>query len=149
MTIELRRASDADAEAVADVFISSRRAALPTVPNIHPDEDVRVYVRDILIAKTECWLAQDGDRVVAMMGLSPGWVDQLFVAPDRVGEGIGRQLLDLAKERSGGELQLWTFQVNDRARRFYERNGCTIDELTDGANNEEREPDVRFVWHKP
>ena len=22
-----------------------------------------------------------------------------------------------------GELQLWTFQVNDRARRFYARNG--------------------------
>ena len=41
-------------------------------------------------------------------------------------------------------LQLWTFQVNDRARRFYERNGFTIAEMTDGAGNQEREPDIRY-----
>jgi GNAT superfamily N-acetyltransferase len=57
-------------------------------------------------------------------------------------------LLDLAKERSMGDLQLWTFQVNDRARRFYERNGFVIAELTDGHGNQEREADVRYVWSR-
>ena len=147
--VELRRATDADAEAVADVFITSRRAALPAVHFPYSDESVRGYVRDILIANTEGWLAQDGDQVLAIMSLKPGWVEQLYVATDRQGEGIGRRLLDLAKERSDGELQLWTFQVNARARRFYERNGFTVAELTDGAGNQEREPDVRFVWHRP
>ena len=144
--VELRRATDADAEAVADVFITSRRTALPTVHFPYSDESVRGYVRDILIARTEAWLAQDGDQVLAIMSLKPGWIEQLYVATDRQGEGIGRHLLDLAKERSDGELQLWTFQVNDRARRFYERNGFIIAELTDGAGNQEREPDVRYVW---
>ena len=146
--VELRRATDADAEAAAEVFISSRRTALPTVHFPYSDESVRGYVRDILIATTEGWLAQDADMVVAVMSLKPGWVEQLYVATDRQGEGIGRRLLDLAKERSDGGLQLWTFQVNDRARRFYERNGFTVAEMTDGAGNTEREPDVRYVGRR-
>jgi GNAT superfamily N-acetyltransferase len=82
-----------------------------------------------------------------MMSLKPGWVDQLYVAPDRLGEGIGRRLLELAQSRAGADgLQLWTFQVNERARRFYERNGFELAEMTDGSGNEEREPDVRYVW---
>lgn len=146
--VELRRATDADAETVADVFITSRRTALPTVHFPYSDESVRGYVRSLLIARTEAWLAHDGDEVLAIMSLEPGWVEQLYVATDRQGEGIGRRLLDLAKERGDGELQLWTFQVNDRARRFYERNGFLIAELTDGAGNQEREPDVRYVWRR-
>ena len=146
--VELRRATDADAGAAAEVFISSRRTALPTVHFPYSDESVRGYVRDILIATTEGWLAQDADQVVAVMSLKPGWVEQLYVATDRHGEGIGRRLLDLAKERSDGGLQLWTFQVNDRARRFYERNGFTVAEMTDGAGNQEHEPDVRYVWRR-
>ena len=83
-----------------------------------------------------------------MMVLTPGRIDQLYVAPDRLGEGIGRSLLDLAKERAAGDLQLWTFQVNQRARRFYERNGFAAVEFTDGANNEEHEPDIRYLWRR-
>jgi hypothetical protein len=99
--VELRRATDADAEAVADVFIDSFRAALPTVRRAHDDADVRRYVRDVLVAQTECWVAVDGSgRVVAMMSLKPGWVEQLYVAPDRLGDGIGRRVIGLAKERS-------------------------------------------------
>jgi GNAT superfamily N-acetyltransferase len=143
---ELRRATDADSDAVADVFISSRATALPTVKFPYSDASVRNYVRNIFIGQTEAWVAVDGDEIRAVMSLKPGWVEQLYIATDAQGQGIGRQLLDLAKERSAGELQLWTFQVNDRARRFYERNGFVAAELTDGEGNEEREPDVRYVW---
>ncbi|BDH67877.1 hypothetical protein MTP06_13260 [Streptomyces sp. PLM4] len=32
------------------------------------------------------------------------------------------------------------------SRRFYERHGFTATARTDGTRNEEREPDVRYVW---
>ena len=38
------------------------------------------------------------------------------------------------------------FQRNTPARRFYERRGIRPVESTDGAENEERGPDVRYVW---
>jgi GNAT superfamily N-acetyltransferase len=81
-----------------------------------------------------------------MMAVGPGDLDQLYVAPDRLGEGIGRALLDIAKERSPQGLRLYTFQVNHRARRFYEQNGFVAEFFGEGTGNEERQPDVRYAW---
>ena len=145
MSVELRRASEADAAAVAEVWLASFTAALPTVTRVHSDDDVRGWIRTHLVPATECWVAVDGGYVVAMMALSPGWIDQLYVAPAYQGHGVGSALVRRAQE--GAEsLQLWTFQVNAPARAFYARHGFREVELTDGATNEEREPDVRLLW---
>ena len=146
--IELRRATDADADAVGTIFLESFRATYATFTRAHPDDEVREYVRDILIAQHETWVATDDGTVIGMMALAPGWVDAALHRTRSPGRGHGRKLLDLAKERSDGDLQLWTFQVNERARRFYERNGFAIAEMTDGANNQEREPDIRYAWRR-
>jgi GNAT superfamily N-acetyltransferase len=143
---EIRRAGPDDARPVADVYLASFRAALPTVRLAHTDDQVRAWIRDRVVPETECWVAVEAGRVVAMLSLTPGRIDQLYVAPEWLGRGIGRRLLDLAKARAGGDLELWTFQVNERARRFYERHGFEAVELTDGSGNEEREPDVRYRW---
>lgn len=144
--IDLRRARPADAAEIAEVYLASFRAALPTVRLAHSDDDVRGWISAHLLAETETWVAHEGVEIVGMLSLRPGWIDQLYVAPDRLGEGIGRRLLDLAKARADAPIELWTFQVNDRARRFYERNGFVSVEMTDGAGNEEREPDLRYRW---
>ena len=77
-----------------------------------------------------------------------GWIDQLYVLPAHQGRGLGSALLEIAQERCP-ELSLWTFQRNAIARRFYERHGFVAAELTDGVRNEEREPDIRYVWRRP
>jgi GNAT superfamily N-acetyltransferase len=144
--IEIRRATLADADAVADVYLDSFRATY-AFPLVHTDDEVRGWIRGFLDSEQETWIAVDGRRVVAMMVVGPGDLDQLYVAPDRLGAGIGRRLLEVAKERYPDGLSLYTFQVNDRARRFYERNGFTAEWFGDGSANEERQPDVRYVWH--
>jgi GNAT superfamily N-acetyltransferase len=143
--ISLRRAGPSDAAAVAEVFLDSFRATYD-FPLAHADDEVRAWVRDRLVPMHETWVAVDEGRIVAFMALLPGHLEQLYVAPDRLGTGIGRQLMDLAKQRSPIGLSLWTFQVNDRARRFYERNGFAAAELGDGSTNQERQPDVRYEW---
>ena len=79
---------------------------------------------------------------------SPG-LEQLYVRRPWTGRGIGSRLLAVAKERRPDGLQLWTFQVNAGARRFYERHGFVVVEMTDGSANEERQPDVRYAWNPP
>ena len=65
--------------------------------------------------------------------------------PIAQGRGVGTELLDVAK--NGCErLELWTFQRNATARRFYEARGFRLVEETDGARNEENEPDARYLW---
>jgi GNAT superfamily N-acetyltransferase len=67
------------------------------------------------------------------------------VLPEAQGQGVGTALLDVAK-RAVARLQLWTFQRNAQARRFYEARGFVVVEQTDGTGNEEKEPDARYLW---
>jgi GNAT superfamily N-acetyltransferase len=142
----LRRARVSDAAALADVWLRSYRTALPTVRLAHSEEEVRAWVRDVLVPEHETWVAVLGPEVVGLMALGDGWVDQLYLDPSWRGRGIGDRFVDLAKRRYPDGLRLWTFQVNTPAHRFYERHGFVAVERTDGAGNEEHEPDVRYEW---
>lgn len=144
--VTIRPATATDADAIADVFLASFHATYD-FPLAHTDQEVRGWVRDILVASGHTWVALDADGgVVALMAVKPGDLDQLYVRPDLLGRGIGRQLLEVAKAESPDGLTLYTFQVNDRARRFYERNGFVAEWFGDGSANEERQPDVRYAW---
>lgn len=81
-----------------------------------------------------------------MMSLENGWIDQLYVDPEWSGQGIGSSLIRLAKERYPNELAVWTFESNIGARRFYERHGFHEAERTDGRDNEENTPALRYLW---
>jgi len=87
--------------------------------------------------------------VVGLLVLRDDWIDQLYVDPDLTGRGIGARLLALAKRERPHGLHLWTFVSNQAAQRFYERHGFTEVERTDGADNEERPPAIRYVWNGP
>ncbi|WP_327694158.1 GNAT family N-acetyltransferase [Streptomyces sp. NBC_00459] len=146
--ITLRRAVADDADSAADVLLRSRGAALPTVDWPRSDDEVRGYFRDVVVPHRETWVAEasSADGIVGVMVLDGDEVSQLYLLSDWRGHGIGDLFLALAKERSPDGLTLWTFQVNKPAHRFYERHGFVAVEYTDGSGNEEREPDVRFVW---
>ncbi|MGW4446081.1 N-acetyltransferase family protein [Streptomyces sp. NPDC004682] len=145
--VTLRRAVAADARPTADVWLRSFAAALPTVVRPHSDDEVRAYLRDVVLPRHETWVAEDaGAGIVGMMVLDGETLSQLYLDPVWRGRGLGDRFVALAKERVPGGLDLWAFQVNKPARRFYERHGFTAVEYTDGAGNEEREPDVRYVW---
>jgi len=112
----------------------------------HTDDEVRAWVSDTLLQTTETWLVADAGATLGFIALGPETIEQLYVAPGSTGRGIGSSLLALGQARRSRGLSLWTFQVNIGARRFYERHGFRVAEMTDGAGNEERQPDVRYVW---
>jgi hypothetical protein len=56
-------------------------------------------------------------------------------------------LLEKAKENAE-QLELWCFQQNGEARYFYESHGFQPVLFTEGENNEEHLPDVRYKWVK-
>jgi GNAT superfamily N-acetyltransferase len=145
LTIEIRRAQAADAEGVADVLLAAR-AEMTYLPAVHGDEETRAWIRDVLLASSEVWVAEAEGRVAGFAALGALLLEHLYVRPGMQGRGIGTQLLERAKERRPAGLRLWVFQRNEGARRFYERHGFDLVELTDGAGNEEREPDALYEW---
>jgi ribosomal protein S18 acetylase RimI-like enzyme len=142
----LRRAFAADADAIADVWLASYGATYGWPP-VHSADQVRSWIRDVLLPEREMWVAQaDGGLIVGLMALAPGDLDQLYVLPGWTGRGIGSRFVALAKERQPGGLTLFTFQVNAEARRFYERHGFRVVDTNDGERNEEHQPDVQYAW---
>ena len=142
----IRRATAADAAAVAEVWLLSRKASVPAIPPpVHDDADVRLFFAQVVIPERDTWVIDLDGEVVALLALEGGWVDHLYVRPDHVGHGLGSELLALAKRQRPDGLDLWTFQSNVGARRFYERHGFTAVAMTDG-DNEEGEPDVHYRW---
>jgi ribosomal protein S18 acetylase RimI-like enzyme len=141
----LRRAGPEDAAAIAEVFLAAFHATY-AFPLAHTDEQVRIWIRDEVVAGSETWVAEVGPEIVGLMALGDGFIDHLYLRPDRWRQGIGRRLVALAKERRPAGLDLYTFQENARARAFYEGQGFSAVWFGDGSANEEGQPDVRYAW---
>ena len=140
----VRRARPVDADEVADVFRRSFRT-LTFLPTLHTPEEDRTYFRAIT-RRQSLWVYEEGGLIRGLAGLSGPELTHLYVEPESQGRGIGTALLDHAKRQRPEGFWFWVFQENHGARRFYERHGCRLVELTDGSGNEEREPDARYEW---
>jgi GNAT superfamily N-acetyltransferase len=112
----------------------------------HTNEETRSWIARRIIPQTEQWVAESDDgALIGMLVLDNEWVDQLYVEPAFTGEGIGGELIALAKRERPSGLRLWTFESNVRAQRFYERHGFSATDRTAG-DNEEGAPAIVYVW---
>jgi GNAT superfamily N-acetyltransferase len=75
------------------------------------------------------YVADDGGRIAAMLALhlQRRYLDQLFVAPDYQGDGLGRRLLGFARDHLPDEILLRCVRENDKAWRWYEREGFVFE----------------------
>ncbi|WP_166296115.1 GNAT family N-acetyltransferase [Bradyrhizobium sp. 27S5] len=143
--LSIRQLALADMDAAARVHRAAFDHALPWLAGLHtPDED-RWFYRERMFAACTLWGAFDGAAMSGVIAFRDDWIEQLYVLPAAQGSGIGGALLEIARQ-GADRLQLWTFQRNVRARRFYEARGFAPVEQTDGSRNEEKEPDVRYLW---
>ena len=145
-TIELVRQLElADMDEAARVHRLAFDQALPWLAGLHtPDED-RWFYRERMFKLCTLWGAFHGGAMTGIIAFRKDWIEQLYVRPNAQRQGAGSELLQVAKG-AFDRLQLWTFQRNTMARRFYEARGFALIEETDGAGNEEKEPDARYLW---
>ncbi|MBX3481661.1 MAG: GNAT family N-acetyltransferase [Caulobacter sp.] len=143
-----RPARPDDAAAIARLHRLSMFTAMPWLADIHTPQEDLAFFRDVVLPAQTVRVVDGEGGLWAYAAWHEGWLNQLYVHPDHLGEGHGSRLLELAKAEAGS-LQLWAFQRNARARAFYEAKGFRLVRLTDGSGNEEREPDVLYSWSRP
>ena len=141
----LRRANLADSSEIARLHRRVMRVSLPYLPELHSAEEDLWFFRERLLPENETWVAEAGGAIVGYVAFKPGWISHLYIHPDHQGRGLGDRLLTQAME-DGTPRELWTFQRNARARAFYEARGFVAVRLTNGEDNEEKEPDVLYAW---
>ncbi len=153
MNVELRPAVATDAERIAEVLLASRKAFLAYAPSPHSDEEVRAWIRDVLLPSQQVTVAVVEGQIVGVLAMARiegiSWLTQLYLRPSHVAQGIGSRLLDLAVATAPLPIRLYTFQQNLSARRLYEKRGFVPIQFTDGSANEERCPDVLYELASP
>jgi GNAT superfamily N-acetyltransferase len=142
--MSLRSAQPADAPAVTRIFQSARAHSLPYLPILHDDAEDHAYFAGV-VEREEVTLSEDRGVPVAFLALDGDEVDHLYVHAEHHRRGHGARLLTHAQARRD-RLELWVFQRNRGAIAFYAAHGFAVVESTDGAGNEEREPDHRMAW---
>jgi GNAT superfamily N-acetyltransferase len=143
----IRRATLDDMPALARLHRHTVTTSLPFVPHLHTPEEDAWWFAERLYATNDVWLAEADGAPAGYIAFRPGFIEHLFVDPERQGAGLGLRLLEKAQS-CFPELSLWTFQQNLRARRFYEKHGFAAVMETDGADNEEKLPDVLYRWRR-
>jgi len=142
----VRQARHEEADTLAVILRVAMWTAMPFLPQLHTPEEDRRFVREIVFSRCDVWVAELDGRVAGFLGVGNELVEHLYVLPEHQGAGIGTALLERAKELRPAGFRLWVFQRNTDARAFYEARGLRLVELTDGAGNEEREPDALYEW---
>jgi len=143
--VRIRRGIPEDAEPMAqlhvDVWDDAYSGLVPQ--GILDDRRERVAERaerwrDIFAQEKPTWLAEDGDGLVGFSGTGPARDNDidlelelyaLYVRAAYYGTGVGYALFEQAVgDRS---CYLWVLAGNDRAIRFYERQGFRLDGTQD------------------
>jgi GNAT superfamily N-acetyltransferase len=75
------------------------------------------------------FVADDEGRLVAMLALRPAdnFLGQLFIAPDYQGRGLGKRLLTFTRQQMPNEIWLRCVRENEKAWRWYEREGFVFE----------------------
>jgi len=76
-------------------------------------------VKDIL-PDAEIYVYEIDDKIKAFIGIDKGYIAGIFVSNEMQSKGIGKQLLEKAKELYS-ELSLTVYQKNIKAVNFYQR----------------------------
>ena len=138
-----------ESDAIAELYFRIREQTLEdgSIPEgVHTLEEHRAWVRERLFGEQEVWVAESDGVLAGFMVLGrPDWIEHLYVDRAATGAGLGSRFVTLAKAELAGPIQLWTFQSNTGAQRFYARHGFVSVQWTDG-DNEEQAPDVRLVY---
>lgn len=142
----IRTATSEDIPAIVDIFRTARATAMPWLPVLHSAAgDLKFFER--VVREYDVEVAELEGAVAGFISSEGDWLEQLYITPSRQGQGLGSALVARAQDKAIS-LQLWVFEQNVAAQRFYLKHGFSEVERTDGANNEERCPDIRMMWQR-
>ena len=130
LSVILRPFTPGDEASLVEVWFTSWLSVGIDHPKVTREFLANRLPRD-LAQRWDVTIAEFNGAVVGFLALvvSERRLDQLFIAPDAQGKGIGHRLFELAKQKMPDGFWLSTQPDNARARAFYERAGMRLDRI--------------------
>lgn len=117
----IREYRESDLSELLDAWHAASLVAHPFL-----DEDFlaseRRNIPELYLPNAETWVYEHAGQVVGFIAMIGNEVGAIFVQPRLHGQGIGRALMDHARERRNG-LEVQVFTENKIGRRFYSLYG--------------------------
>ena len=107
-------------------------------------QDNYAMVKDVMPRATIYVYIQDNE-IQAFIGLIDNYIEGIFVSNEFQSKGIGKALLDYTKVKNN-ELSLSVYKKNNRAVRFYLREGFSV--TAEQIDENTGEIDFLMKWAK-
>lgn len=142
MEISIRPLQEADLDTVVDLWLKSSIKAHSFIEASFWEGQVNA-MREVYIPSADTWVADYEGMLVGFVSLNEEMLAALFVHPFFQGNGIGKQLLQFAKEQ-GDSLVLSVYKENKRAMDFYRKQG--FEAIQEQVDKHTGMPEVIMVW---
>lgn len=96
-----------------------------------------------MLPKAQIYVWEENGEVCGFIGINGDYIEGIFVENRMQSKGIGKELLSYAKKIKS-RLTLNVYRKNERAVRFYEREGFIM--KSEGVDEMTGEKDLEMVW---
>ena len=139
----IRKFSKADLDEVMQIWLSANIDAHHFIPKSYWESNFEMVKGILPAAEVYVYENPDTNELLGFIGLTDNYIAGLFVRRDVQSQGIGKELLDYAKEVKD-HLSLSVYKQNTRAVCFYQREHFVIDADATDANT--GEPELLLSW---
>ena len=139
----IRKLQKADINKVADIWLNTNIKAHYFIPAQYWKSNFEL-VKELLLQAT-VYIYEDHQDIQGFIGLNDEYIEGIFVSYELQSHGIGKILLNYAKDRRN-KLLLNVYQKNTQAISFYQREGFEIQ--YSGLDEATGEKDYVMAWQK-
>lgn len=142
MTHTCRRATPKDGQACARIIIEWG-SETPWIGPLDEFESMAAWWSGCIEHASTAWVGQSEGEVTGFCVREDDNITGLYLAQRARGVGLGKRLLDLAKQDRDW-ITVWAYEKNHRARKFYRREGCT--EISREVEDRSGLVDIEHRW---
>ena len=137
----IRKLQKADINRVTDLWLDTNFKAHDFIPAQYWKSNYDA-VKEML-PQAEVYVYENDNKIQGFVGLNDEYIEGIFVSDEMQSRGIGKLLLDFAKEKRM-KLHLNVYQKNIRAINFYQREDFEI--RGEGLDEATGEKDYEMIW---
>lgn len=139
----IRTFKESDINAVAEIWLDSNIEAHSFITAAYWQKHFEAV--KAMLLQAEIYVYEEAGRIEGFIGLESSYIAGIFVCAEARSKGIGKQLMNYAKERKN-KLSLNVYKKNTQAVRFYKREGFSI--VREGTDENTNETEYEMIWKK-